>query len=295
MLPFLLILMAGMPAGAAADETVAMVLEASSRVEIRRLADRDRMRAATGLRLGAGDSVFVPAGATITLLLRSGRVRQLASDYVLPGAGGDVQGLARTALQPVAAAREPAGYLRPLSGGPVPLSPRSGAVIPPGNVMLRWHAADGADGYTVHIRRTDVPGRLRFRAGRDTVWTPGTAMLEQGVTYEWSVTTADDGRPGSPETFTVIDSTAWQGILAELAEIEALDLPLPARLLLRALVYLRESMLHEAVRMFDELAQTGTPLSDEVIALYSNALIDIGDAESAATVRARETREGALR
>jgi hypothetical protein len=269
-----------------AAQPAALVLETTTRVEVRRLAYDGRVAAATGLRLHSGDSIFIPRGASLTLLLRSGRVQRLGADFVVPvTASAPADGAARSAFQAAPARREGAGYFRPAGTGPVPTAPRNDVAVQPGVVAFHWHPTAGSARYVVQIRRTDVPGFVRFRVGPDTTWTPEPGALEPGVTYEWAVLTDGAVRPGAPVSFRVIGDAAWQAVQEEIAALTELSLTQPAQLLLEALAYRAAGLLYDAARRFAALAATGTQLSAETLELYADVLEALGDDSGAARIR----------
>jgi hypothetical protein len=269
----------------ASAEAAAMVLEASQRVQVRRLVDRDRIGAATGLRLAAGDSVFVPRGASVTLLLRTGRVQQIGSDYVIPGG---LQAAGRTvghmAVDASPGQRSTAGYFRPAPGTAVAIEPRNDVLLLPGVVTFQWHGVAEATDYTVHVRRLDVPGHVRFRIGADTTWTPEPGALESGVAYEWQVLTDGGTRAGPPAVFRVISEDARAAVQRQLDEVADMPLAERGRLLLRALVYRDAGLLYEARRAFELLAAADEVLSDDMRAIHADVLDALGDAAGAARI-----------
>jgi hypothetical protein len=226
------------------EEPSAMVLETSPRVQVRRLAHDAREPARAGLRLAGGDSLFVPGGASVTLLLRNGRVQQLGGDYVVPSASGGQEGLGRVVGAP-APRPAAAGFLRDL-GAAVPARPAHDIAVAPGQVTLHWHPAPAAAPYTVRIRRTDVPGYVLIPVGGDTSWTAPAGTLLPGYSYQWTVVGSDDARSSPPVTFRVLGEGEWTRITDEVSSAGSLVTGMEARTLLRLLLYYEAGLLYEA-------------------------------------------------
>jgi len=284
LLPLCTALLLAPSTSAASLEPIAMVMEASSRVQVRRLIDESRRAATSGLRLSGGDSIFVPAGSTLVLLMRNGRMERIAANTVLPSREGAPQGLARVALQARATAN-PAERLRPIEGASAPIAPRNGILVRADSTQLTWFRLDGATAYTVHLQVDGADAFTRHDAGTDTVWTPPAGALKPGVAYRWTVFAGGGARVATPVVFRVADDSTMQRVYAELDAVdEAVTAP-GARRLLRALTWTQAGLLYDAAREFAALAMSGGPLADDVAGLYADVLLRLGRFEEAARMR----------
>ncbi|HSJ10353.1 MAG TPA: hypothetical protein VK928_10575 [Longimicrobiales bacterium] len=270
-----LLLAAVAPATAPAPESVAMIIEASSRVEVRRLSEPSRRRASTGLRLAGGDSVFVPPGSMIVLLMRTGRMEQLSTSLVLPEPRDPPAGLARAALRP-ATPSSAAERIRPLEGGAAPVSPRNAVLVRADEVTFRWLPMPGATGYTVHLNLPNGQGFARYPVGADTAWTAPAGLLVPGSTYSWTVLAGGGSRVDTPVTFRVIGDTAWAGVQASLRGHDANVMDTAARLLLRALTFVEAGLLYDAEREFRALVESAGDAGGDVGDLHADVLARLG-------------------
>jgi hypothetical protein len=247
------------------EEPSAMVLETSPRVQVRRLAHDAREPARAGLRLAGGDSLFVPGGAAVTLLLRNGRVQQVGSDYVLPSAIGGQEGLGRVVGAPTPRPAA-AGFLRDL-GAAVPARPAHGIAVAPGQVTLHWRPAQGPNTYTLRIRRTDVPCHFLVPVGGDTTWTAPAGTLLPGYSYQWTVLGSDDTRTSPPVTFRVLGVGEWTRITNDVSSAGSLVTGVEARTLLRVLLYHEAGLLYDASAACGALAPEALEAGSELDAL----------------------------
>jgi hypothetical protein len=277
MLPCTAALLLAAVAPAPAAESVAMIIEASSRVEVRRLAEPARRRAATGLRLAAGDSVFVPAGSSIVLLMRSGRMEQLSASLVLSAPGNAAEGLARAALRPSAPASA-SERVRPVEGGAAPVSPRNAVLVRADDVAFHWLPMTGATGYTVHLNLPDGQGFARYPVGTDTTWTPPSGLMVPGTTYSWTVLATGGSRVDRPVTFRVIGDSAWAAVQGSLGAVDQEVQDAGARLLLRALTFIEAGLLHDAERELAALVRSAPDAGEDVTALHTDVLARLGRA-----------------
>jgi hypothetical protein len=212
-------------------------------------------------------------------------VQRVGSDYVVPPAPQTSNpNIARVALDAVPARRSGGGYFRPAAAAASPIQPRNDALVLPDAATFHWHRVTGATDYTVQVRRIDVPGHVRIRAGADTTWTPEPGSLESGVAYEWLVLSDAGTRLGMPATFRVIDAAAWAAVQARLDEIAGMALGEHGTLLLSALVYRDAGLLYEARRTFDVLARADAALSGDMRAIHADVLDALGDAAGAARI-----------
>lgn len=260
----------GAAAQAAASEPVALVVQVSGEVQLRRGAAA-AAPARVGMPLLVGDEVIVAQGARAVLLHRSGRTEtRTASGRIAAPAAGQPSGMFQQTMRTLAqvatsdARTQPnrQGMIRPIAGGAVAISPRNELRVLATRPGFAWFRVPDAGTYTLQLRRSDGTPQ-RFALGADTAWTLPDSMpaLERGAEYEWAVAAGENGRISQVQRFRVAtdeEALALEGAL-QLLRDAGLD-PEGDGLLLAALAYRDAGFLYEAAHALDRAAAGGAQL-----------------------------------
>lgn len=278
--------------GAAAQEDAALVMRVSGDVEIRH-AGATPAPASVGQRLSAGDEVRPAAGGRAILLTRTGATMNVTEATTLqaPSGGGNpdlfdraVQTLARAASSDARTAGGRQGMIRPIPGEPVLVAPRNGLLVATTRPTFRWMPVDGADGYTIQIRRTDGGQPVRYPVGNATEWTlPSNApALMPGATYAWTVAPSQ-GRPTREQQFRVIGPDGYAELASSLSEVAAMGLdPTGDGLFLSAIVYRDLGLIYDANAALTGLQSAGEgEFTADLYLLKGEILNQLGLAEEA--------------
>jgi hypothetical protein len=243
-------------------DPVAVLVQTTGDIHVRRGASAEPSAAAIGTALQAGDEVLVPAGARAVVLHSTGRVDILDRPTRIQAPDGErsdafartIETLAQIATTDARSQPNRQGMIRPIPGTPVPISPRNGIAILDRNPAFTWFSVPDAGSYIVQIRERDGEPR-RFQAGRDTVWTlPDTLALEAGTEYEWTMGVSVDGRTAPVQHFRIATAEERLEIDRRLCEMRGRGLdPDADGLFLAALAYRGAGFLYDANAALDRL------------------------------------------
>jgi hypothetical protein len=258
-------------------EPVALVIDATQRVQVVRATQELAEAVQVGFRLHPGDQLLVPGGSRAVLLYRNGRMERVTGTLTL-AAGRDFGTLGLGGLISVLDQRPRrgegvSGELPNLpSGGPVPLQPPHGATILSARPHFIWHAAERADGYVLTIE-DGLSEPRRFQVGHATEWRiPGDVPpLMRGRSYRWTVSSG--GGMVASAGFSVIAEPVLEVLTGRLIEIDGSVLA-EQRPLLRLLSFLEAGLVHEASRELDAMAASG--ISPELILQLAERLAGSG-------------------
>jgi len=245
--------------------------------------------AAVGARLSVGDEVRPSQGAEAVVVHRTGRTQVVKEALVIEAPDGSGQGdmFTRTVRVFAQAAASDArrtgnrqGMIRPLPGGPAPISPKNGVKVTSTRPTFTWFRSEGATGYRIQVRGEG--GRpMRFEVGPDTVFQlPEDVELPRGVPHRWTVAPLQ-GRPVKEEAFVVMgdeDRAQLEGAFTAIEEM-GLDPEDDGRLLL-AVVYTDLGLLYEAAEVIAALESAGG-LSADVFLLKGEVLDALGHFDEA--------------
>lgn len=281
--------------GAAAGSSVlqegpaAVVVKVEGDVRLHR-GEAEPAPATVGSRLNVGDRVHPAEGGRAFLVRQSGQTQVVTEPVTIEAAQGTEQGdmFSRTVRVLAQAANSDArvqanrqGMIRPIPGEPTQVAPRNGITVRSTRPTFTWHSVDGADSYTVQIRRPGEPPR-RFEAA-DTVWSypEDEPPLERGATYMWTVA-PDEGRPARERSFTVLSEEGGLQLKGALAAIEQMGLdPRDDGRLLSAVVYTDLGLLYEAADVIGAMESSGEPLGSDLYLLKGEVMDAMGRLEEA--------------
>jgi hypothetical protein len=245
----------------AQGDPVALIVDATQRVQVVRAAQVMAEVAQVGFRLHPGDQLLVPGGSRAVLLYRNGRMERVTGTLTLAagrdigtlGLGGLISVLDRLPAGPGGA---PAELPNLPDGGPVPLQPPHGATILSARPHFTWHAVDRGGGYVLTIE-DGVSEPRRFEVGNTTEWRlPGDVPpLMRGRSYRWTVS-GGEGAVASGG-FSVIAEQVLEVLTGRLIEIDGSVLD-EQRPLLRLLSFLEAGLIQDARRELDAVAASGT-------------------------------------
>jgi len=254
--------------GQAQQSPAAMIIKVDGSVNVK-VGDAAPTAASAGTALNIGDQVL-PDGGSAVVVFATGRKQDVSEALVLEAQpGGESSTVARAVGVLASAASSNArgqpnrqGTIRPVPGEPVLVSPRNGVMVLSTRPTFTWHQVEGADGYTVQIRR-EGGDFVRFQSA-DTTFTLPTDVpaLMPGQRYRWTVAPSGAGRPTREQPFTVIGADTYADIQADLETMAEADLdPHGDGLFLAATLYADAGLYYEAAAALEFLEQTGTPMS----------------------------------
>ena len=273
------------------DVPAAMVVTVRGAVELR-IGGGPLQAAAVGSRLNGGDEVIPGPGSAATLIDRTGRTQVITESFIVqvPGGGAETSVLSRTVRVLASAATTDArgnpnrqGMIRPIPGEPTLVAPRNGLKVMSTRPTFTWRSVEGAEGYTIQIRRIGG-GFNRYQAGPDSVWTlpDSEEALEPGAEYRWTVARRPSGRPTREQPFTVIGAEAGETVTSDLALLADAGLdPATDGLFLTAVIYRDADLLYEAEGALSALEAGGAPLSASIYLLRGEILDALGHIEEA--------------
>lgn len=274
----------------AAQEPAALVVQLEGGADIRR--DGATSAAAIGSQLLAGDEVLPASGARAVLIMRTGAqqiVTEPTTVTVPTGSGSSTifdrarQMLAQAASAEARNAGGRQGMIRPIPGEPVIVKPRNGLTVTSTHPTFEWMPVDGAENYTVQIRKLEGRARpMRFQVDGAHSWTLPAEQdgLEHGATYAWTVAPRP-GRPTPEQQFSVLDATEAESLDARLEEISTLGLdPHGDGLFLTAMIYREMDLFYEARSALMGIEEQGA-MSAELYLLKGEILNMLGHAEEA--------------
>ena len=289
-LALLTVLLVGAAPASSQESPAAVIVKVQGDVQVRPDGG-DPTPAAVGTRLSIGDQILPGSGQAV-VVSRTGSTRTVTETVTIqaPSAGdeGDmfartVQVLAQAATTDARSQPNRQGMIRPIPGQPTPVAPRNRLTVMDVRPTFRWHRVEGAEGYTLQIRR-EGGTPVRFQAGPDTAWTlPESAgALERGATYFWTVAPSGTGRPAREQPFTVASEEAYRSVSDNLESLAAAGLdPDDDGLFLAAVVYREAGFYYEAARALQSLNETGTPMSAEAYFLLGEVLDTLGRVDEA--------------
>jgi len=270
------------------DAPVAVMVKVQGDVSVR-AGGGDPAPAAVGARLSAGDQVIPSAGGQAVVVHRTGRTEVVTEALTIeaPAASesGDMfsktmQVFAQAANSEARRTGNRQGMIRPLPGGPAPISPRNGILVRTTTPTLTWFSVEGATGYRVQVRTEGAP-LVRFEAGADTVFTiPNESALERGKTYRWTVAPLQ-GRPVGEQTFAVLGEDDAGQLDAAFAAIREMGLdPKDDGRLFAAIAYTDVGLLYDAADALRAL-ETDGGVSADVYMLKGEVLDALGRLDEA--------------
>ncbi|MEQ1856575.1 MAG: hypothetical protein ABL963_08895 [Longimicrobiales bacterium] len=243
--------------------------------------------AAVGERMFVGDGVLPGSGARAVLITRAGAqqvVTQRTTIAESTEAGNpDIFERALATLAQAAGTDASTGgrqgMIRPIPGETALVGPRNALAVASSRPTFTWTATAGQS-YDLMLRKLDGGRPEVFEVGTDTVWTlpAGTADLEQGATYQWTIFVGGRraGRALPPQDFRVIsleESVEMEDYLEEIS-VFGLD-PRGDGLLLTLVAYRDMGLFYEAREAVDAVEATG-PLSWELYKLKGEILAELG-------------------
>ncbi|MCH7563222.1 MAG: hypothetical protein IH968_05285 [Gemmatimonadetes bacterium] len=273
------------------DVPAAMVVTVRGAVQLR-IGGGPLQEAAVGSRLSGGDEVIPGPGGAATLIDRTGRTQVITESFTVqvPGDGAETSVLSRTVRVLASAATTDArgnpnrqGMIRPIPGEPTLVAPRNGLKVMSTRPTFTWRSVEGAEGYTIQIRRIGG-GFNRYQAGPDSVWTlpDSEEALEPGAEYMWTVAPRPAGRPAREQSFTVMGAEAGETVTSDLALLADAGLdPATDGLFLTAVIYRDADLLYEAEGALSALEAGGAPLSASIYLLRGEILDALGHIEEA--------------
>ncbi len=248
------------------EQPLAVVVRVEGDVELQR-EGADPELASVGARLGAGDRLVPAEDGRAVVVSRTGTRQEVTEAVQIrdpgPSEEGDlfdrtVRVLSRAASADSRNLANRQGMIRPIPGEPTPLAPRNGIAVMDVRPTFRWATVDGAEGYTVQLRREGAPP-VRFQAGADTLWTLPSEVppLLPGETYRWTIAPTG-GRPAREESFVVADAETYAEVAGALGALREMEMdPAGDGLLLAAVVYLDSGLLYDAAAALDALESGG--------------------------------------
>lgn len=250
--------------------------------------------ASVGTRLAAGDRVVPSSGGSAVLIQRGGTRIEVTDAHTVQtpssGSGGEGDMFSRTVqvLGQVANAdtdnlMDRQGMIRPIPGEPVLVAPRNELTVLTPRPTFTWRAVEGAEGYTVQVRR---PGSrpVRFQEITDTTWTyPSSAPpLVPGEEYWWTVAPAGSGRATREQRFTVVGPETYEAVARDLRTLTEMGLdPAGEGAFLAAVAFRDAGLYYDAAGALEHLEQSGTSLGPDAYLLKGEVLATLGDAEGA--------------
>lgn len=274
----------------AAQDPAALLVQLSGDVQVQR--GGTSSPAAIGAQLVPGDRVVPASGARAILILRTGaqQVVTSATTVAAPSGGGDatlfdrmISTLSQAATAEARSAGGRQGMIRPIPGEPVIVSPRNNLTVTTMHPTFEWMAVEGADGYTVQIRKLGEGGRpARYDVGKANVWTlpEGEPGLTPGATYAWTVAPRP-GRPTREQEFRVLDTGESAALDQRLEEISTLGLdPQGDGLFLTAMIYREMDLFYEAREALSAVESRGE-MSADLYLLKGEILNVLGHADEA--------------
>ncbi|HUP89652.1 MAG TPA: hypothetical protein VM100_09885 [Longimicrobiales bacterium] len=249
----------------------AVVVQISGGVQVQRVGQSAAVPASVGLSLVPGDKVIVGSGAKATLLYKTGKMVPVSANTTIEDAQRDQPGglfkqtvttLAQVATTNARTQPNRQGMIRPIQGEPAPISPRNSVKVGDLHPGFIWFKVADATSYIVQIRRVEpfASRPERFTATGDTTWSyPSNATpLIPGAVYEWTVASANGGRPASPQRFRVMGADDFTRVAGTMNELIAAGVdPLGDGLFLTALAYRDAGLMYDASRMLDRLEANG--------------------------------------
>jgi hypothetical protein len=282
-------LLAAAPLGA--QDPAALLVQLSGDVQVRR-AGSAPAAAAVGSRLVPGDELLPATGARAVLILRTGAQQVVTSPTTVaqPSAGGDptlfnraVATLAQAASAEARASGGRQGMIRPIPGEPVIVAPRNGLTVTSTRPTFEWMAVDGAEGYTIQVRKLESGARpVRFQVENASSWTlpDDQPALAHGATYAWTVAPRP-GRPTREQEFRVLDEEQASSLDARLEEISMLGMdPHGDGLFLTAMIYREMDLFYDARSALGGVEDQGA-MSADLYLLKGEILNMLGHAEEA--------------
>lgn len=248
----------------------AVVVQISGGVQVQRSAG-GAVPATVGLSLMPGDKVVIGSGGKAVLLYKTGKMQPISQTITIADAQRDKPGglfnqtvttLAQVATTNARTQPNRQGMIRPIQGEPTPIAPRNNVKVADLHPSFTWFRMPDAAGYIVQVRRVEpLPGRPeRFQAGNDTSWSyPASATpLIPGATYEWTVASANGGRPATVQRFRVVSGEDFARIADTINELVSAGIdPLGDGLFLTALAYRDAGLMYDADRLLDRLEAGG--------------------------------------
>ncbi len=296
LLALVLLALARPAAASAAADPIAVLVRATSGVQVQRAGARPAP-AAVGMQLQAGDQVVIPVRGTAVVLHRTGRSQtltrttRLAAPTTARRAGvfrQTVRTLAEVAATDARAQPNRQGMIRPIPGTPVPISPRNEIRVASTRPGFTWFRVQGADLYHVQVKRAGTTGMGdRYAAGADTAWTlPRTAAaLVSGGSYEWSVEASaggEEGRAAPPQRFRVATRQENAALAAKLRELRRMGLdPEGDGLFLAAVIYRDAGFFYDAQAALDRLTATGAATGRDFHLLRASVYDALGQLDRA--------------
>ena len=286
----LLVLALGAAVPLLQDAPAAVVVKVQGAVSIRAAAG-GQQPAAVGAKLSAGDQVIPEAGAQAVVVHSTGRTEVVTQTLTIAAPTGATEGdmftrtvrvLAQAATSDARRTGNRQGMIRPLPGGPAPISPRNNVALKDTRPSFAWFSVPGASGYRLQIR-AEGQAPQRFDAGKDTVFQlPETTELERGKPYFWTVAPMG-GRPVKEETFVVLGPEQLREREGALASIREMGLdPEGDGELLAAVVFTDLGLLYDAHTTLASLEAEGG-LSADALLLKGEGLDGLGHYDAART------------
>ncbi len=277
---------------AAQEDAAALVMRLSGQVQVRQ-GGAAAAPARLGDRLIAGAQIMPEDGSRAILITRAGATMNVTENTTVsaPSSGGNpdlfdraIRTLAQAASSDARTAGGRQGMIRPIPGEPVLVAPRNGLMVATTRPTFRWMAVDGADGYTIQIRRVDGGRPVRFDTGVSSDWTlPADAPgLLPGATYAWTVAPSM-GRPTREQQFRVISGDEYSELEAGFAEVSAMGVdPMTDGLFLTAIIYRDLGLVYDAHAALKGLASAGAgEFTADLYLLEGEILNQLGRAEEA--------------
>lgn len=285
-IPIIVVVLIAVPAFAfVQEEPVAIVAKITGSVTVQS-GESDPVAAAVGTRLLPGDRVTPAEGSEATLVRVTGQREVVTEPVVLATREAVDRGdmftrtmgvLAQAATTNARDVPNRQGMIRPIPGEPTPLQPRNGIRTLDLTPTLTWASVEGANGYTVQIRR-DGAAPMRFESP-DTVFTV-PQELEPGHTWYWTVAA---GRRAAREDSVVTASMDERAVIENsLAAITELGFdPNDDGRILALTVYLDLGMYYEALEVVKGIESTGASLSADALLLKGEILDALGRIDEA--------------
>lgn len=249
----------------------AVVVQITGGVQVQRSGQASAVPATVGLSLLPGDKVIVGSGAKAMLLYKTGKMVPLSQSTTIEDAQRDQPGglfkqtvttLAQVATTNARTQPNRQGMIRPIQGEPAPIAPRNGVKVGDLHPVFTWYKVPDATSYIVQIRRVEpFAGKPeRFNATSDTSWSyPANATpLIPGAVYEWTVASANGGRPATMQRFRVMSGDDYARVAGTMNELVSAGIdPLGDGLFLTALAYRDAGLMYDASRLLDRLEANG--------------------------------------
>jgi len=273
----------------------AVVVQISGGVQVQRGGQGTPLAATVGLGLNPGDKVIVATGAKAVLLYKTGKMQTTSQTMTIEDAQRDKPGglfnqtvttLAQVATTNARTQPNRQGMIRPIQGEPAPISPRNNVKVGDLHPSFTWFKVAGAPSYIVQIRRLEpfASKPERFNVSADTSWSyPSNATpLIPGAAYEWTVASANGGRPATVQRFRVMSGEDLSRVAGTLNELIASGIdPLGDGLFLTALAYRDAGLMYDASRLLDRMQMSGA--SGKSYYLLRGEVYDaLGDLDAAA-------------